>query len=429
MNKFAKNFLDFSYKSPVSFFAVKNGVELLEKKGYKKLNLNDKWQLKNSSKYYVTINDSALYAFEIGNNDVSETSFRIVGSHTDSPSIKIKPNPEIVENGFLKLNIEIYGGPILNTWLDRPLSLAGRVYTKSENSFKPNVHLININKALMIIPNLAIHQNREVNKGIELNKQIDMLPTLSLVKEKFEKKDYLIKLLAKELNIESSEILDFEIYLYEYEKGSFVGAEDELLSASRIDNLASVYSSLEGLLESKTFGGIKVAAAFDNEEIGSETRQGADSNSLAHIMERVIYALGGTREDFLRSLPESFMLSADGAHAIHPNKSSTTDPTNIPKLNNGVAIKLSANFRYSSDSLSTSVIKDIADKNNLKYQYFVNRSDLVGGSTIGPASSKYLPITSVDLGIPMLSMHSIRELCGIEDLTNIKNLIKAFYEA
>lgn len=429
MKKFASNFLEFSYNSPVAFFAVKNSLELLEKNGFNKLNIEDKWKLNNNEKYYVSINNSGLFAFEIGEKKASETSFRIVGSHTDSPSIKIKPNPEINENGFLKLNIEIYGGPILNTWLDRPLAMAGRVFTKTDNIFKPKMNLININKPLMIIPNLAIHQNREVNKGIELNKQIDMLPTLSVLKEGFEKKNYLINLMAKELRIEAEDILDFEMYLYEYEKGSLVGTEKDFLSASRIDNLASVYGSLYGIIESSSFDGIKVIAAFDNEEIGSETRQGADSEILSQILERIVYSLGGTREDYLRSLTDSFMLSADGAHAIHPNKSSTTDPTNIPRVNEGVAIKLSANFKYTTDALSSSIIKNLADKNNIKYQYFVNRSDLVGGSTIGPASSKYLPIISVDLGIPMLSMHSIRELCGVEDLNNIKELIKVFYGA
>lgn len=428
MNKFAKNFLDFSYKSPVSFYGVKNSIVLLEEKGYKKLEEKDKWELKNKEKYYVTINDSSLFAFEIGDKKPSETSFRIVGSHTDSPGIRIKPNPEICENGFLKLNIEVYGGPILNTWLDRPLALAGRVFTKGENSFSPKVHLVNINKALMIIPNLAIHQNREVNKGIELNKQIDMLPTLAVVKEGLEKENYLLKLLAKEAKIKE-EILDFELYLYEYEKGNFVGANQELLSASRIDNLASMYGSLVALTESKDFSGIKVLAAFDNEEIGSETRQGADSNNLAYLLERLVYGLGGTREEYLRALASSFMFSADGAHAIHPNKGSTTDPTNIPRVNGGVTIKYSANFKYTTDALSSSIIKDLANKNNIKYQIFVNRADMLGGSTIGPASSKYLPIPSIDLGIPMLSMHSIRELCGVEDLVSIKELIRVFYEA
>lgn len=429
MRNFAKEFLDFSYESPVSFFAVKNSIELLKNKGFKELKENEKWDLKNNEKYMLNINNSGLFAFETGKASVENTSFRIVGSHTDSPSIRIKPNPEIVDNGFLKLNIEIYGGPILNTWLDRPLAIAGRVYTKGINSFKPNLHLLNINKPLMIIPNLAIHQNREVNKGIELNKQIDMLPTLSLVKEGFEKKNYLIKLIAEELKVSASEILDFELFLYEFDKGNFVGVDNELLSASRIDNLASVFASLKALTESNSYDGIKVLAAFDNEEIGSETRQGADSNALSHILERVIYSMGGTREDYLRALTESFMFSADGAHAQHPNKPSTTDPTNTPRVNGGVTIKYSANFKYTTDSLSASIIKDIAEKNSISYQIFVNRSDLLGGSTIGPASSKYLPVPSIDLGIPMLSMHSIRELCGVEDLSSIKELIKAFYGA
>lgn len=427
MINFAKDFLNFSYKSPSAFLTIENAVKILDDFGYSKLDIKDSWELKKNQKYYLTINDTSFFAFKTSSKDINETFFKIVGSHTDSPSIKIKPSPEIIENDYLKLNVEIYGGPILNTWLDRPLGISGRVYTKSENAFLPKPHIINVNKPLMIIPNLAIHQNREVNKGVELNRQIDMLPIATLIKEKSEQNNFLIELISKEINVNVSEILDFEIYLHEIDKGSFVGTDSEFLSASRIDNLASVYTSLMALEESENSSYIPIIAAFDNEEIGSETRQGADSLILSNILERIVYSLEGNRKNFLEITSKSFMISADGAHAIHPNKPSLTDPTNHPMLNKGPVIKLSSNFRYTTDSYTGSIIRQIAEEKEINYQYFVNRSDLQGGSTIGPASSKYLPIPSIDLGIPMLSMHSIRELCGIEDLFTLKNLLKEFY--
>lgn len=429
MKKLAEDFINFSYKSPNGFFAVENGKKILDKKDYTQLYLGDKWNLEKNSKYYLTINESSLFAFETGNGEVEENGFRIIGSHTDSPGIKIKPNPEIVENNYLKLNIEIYGGPILNTWLDRPLSIAGRVYTKGHEHFAPKLNLVDLKKPLLIIPNLAIHQNREVNKGVELNKQTDMLPVVTLIKENFEKKDFLLGLLAGELGVKVEEILDFELYLYEVDKGQLIGLEEEFVSAARIDNLASMFASMEGLLDSDKFDGVKVIAAFDNEEIGSRTKQGADSVTLATILEKIIYGLGKNKEDYIRSLEKSFMLSADGAHAVHPNQSSKTDPTNTPKVNGGVAIKYNSNFSYTTDAYSGSIVKAIANEADIKYQYFVNRSDLGGGSTIGPLSSKHLPINSIDLGLPMIAMHSVRELCGVEDIYSLKKLIEVFFSA
>lgn len=426
MKEFANKFIDFIHKSPNNFFAVYNTKEILEKNKYTELKVEDKWDLKNN-KYYVKINESAIVAFEIGKGDIEKDGFRIVASHTDSPSIKIKPQSEIQENNYLKLNIEIYGGPILNTWLDRPLSISGRVYTRGENSFSPKLHLININRPLLIIPNLAIHQNREVNKGYELNKQIDMLPLIALIEDNFEKDKVILSLLAKEIGINQDDILDFELYLHEFEKGQVLGLNEEFISASRIDNLASVYASTSALVNSDSFKGIKVMVAFDNEEIGSRTRQGADSLMLSNLLEKIVYSLNKGKDEYFRALENSFMLSVDGAHAIHPNQASKTDITNKPMINKGIVIKYNANFSYTSDALSSSIIKELARKNSIKLQYFVNRSDLAGGSTIGPLSAKYLPIKSIDIGLPMLAMHSIRELCGIEDLDNLTNLIKKFF--
>lgn len=426
MKEFANNFINFIKESPSNFFAVENTKKILEKHNYEKLNLNEKWELKNNS-YYVKINESALVAFQIGDGNIEEEGFRIAASHTDSPGIKIKPQSEIKENNYLKLNIEIYGGPILNTWLDRPLSLSGRVYTKGDNIFKPKLHLIKLNKPLLIIPNLAIHQNREVNKGYELNKQVDMLPLLALIEENFEKNNIVLELISNELGVCQSEIIDFELYLHEFEEGKIIGLNEEFISASRIDNLASLYTSTEALISSKAFKGIKVIVAFDNEEIGSRTRQGADSLMLSLVLEKIIYGLGKNRDEYIRALEKSFMLSVDGAHAIHPNQASKTDPTNKPMLNKGIVIKYNANFSYTTDALSSSIIKELARKNSLNTQNFLNRSDLAGGSTIGPLSSKYLPIKSADIGLPMLAMHSIRELCGVEDLRDLTKLVTSFF--
>ncbi len=427
MKDLAKKFIDFSYSSPNGFFAVENGKNDLKDNGFIELSLKDRWALESGGKHFVTVNESSLFAFEIGSKDIEKHGYRIVGSHTDSPGIKIKPNPEIIDKNYLKLNVEIYGGPILNTWLDRPLSIAGRVYTKSDSLFNPKLHLVDLKKPLLIIPNLAIHQNREVNKGVELNRQVDMLPIVTLVKENFEKEGFLISLISKNLDIKVEDILDFELYLYEVDKGQLIGLEEEFLSASRIDNLASMFASTEGLKDSDNFLGVKVVAAFDNEEIGSRTKQGADSVTLATLLEKISYSLGKDKEDHFRALQNSFMLSADGAHAIHPNQGGKTDPTNIPKVNEGISIKYSSNFSYTTDAFSGSVIKALAGENSIKVQYFVNRSDLGGGSTIGPLSSKHLPINSVDLGLPMIAMHSVRELCGVEDLHSLKKLIEVFF--
>lgn len=428
MKKFTEEFINFINESPNAFYAVEESKKIFELNSYKELKMEEKWELTKGGKYFVKINESALVAFNAGNGEVEEHGFRIAASHTDSPGIKIKPNPEIIDNNYLKLNVEIYGGPIFNTWLDRPLSLAGRVYTKGEKVFEPELRLINIKKPMLIIPNLAIHQNREVNKGSELNPQIDLLPVVSLVKDNFEKNNFLVKILAQELGVEAEAILDFELYLYESSEALLIGLENEFVSAGRIDNLASFYASMRALVESDDFDGVKLAVAFDNEEIGSRTKQGADSAMLKNILERIVYSFGKGREEFLRALGRSFIVSADGAHGVHPNQSSKTDITNIPKLNKGVAVKYNANFSYTTDALSAGIIKSLAKNKNIALQTFVNRSDVGGGSTIGPLSAKHLPINSVDVGIPMLAMHSVRELCGVEDLWSLKELLRYFFQ-
>jgi len=427
MKKLAKDFIDFSYDSKSVFHATSNTAKILLENGFERLEADRKWDLKPQGKYFFEKNDSSLMAFSIGNGELTKYGFKISGNHTDSPGFRIKPKPEMVGDSYLRLNTEVYGGPILNTWLDRPLSIAGRVVVKSENIFKPKTILVNIDKPCIIIPNLAIHQNREINKGVELNRQNDTLPVLTLINEELEKENFLIDLIAKENNINPSDILDFDLYLYDFSKGSLVGLNEEMISVPKIDNLGSLFVGLHAFIESKDFNGINVLACFDNEEVGSSTKQGADSNMLLNTLDRITLSLGLDREEFFCALANSFMLSVDGAHAVHPAQSQKTDPIIRPKINCGIALKVTANQSYTSDAYSLSVVKQILEPNNIPYQYFVNRSDTPGGSTIGPISSTHLDINSVDLGLAMLSMHSIRELCGIKDLENLKKLLKNYY--
>ena len=429
MKKFVENMLDFIYESPTQFNAVEVSAETLEKNGFEKLNPKENWKLEVGKKYYTTKNSSALVAFKVNSYEIEKEGFRIIGSHTDSPGFRIKPNAEMESCGaYLKLNTEGYGGMILSTWLDRPLAMAGRVFLRGENPFKPVEKIVNINKPVCIIPNLAIHMNRSINDGYKYNKQTDMLPLVGLINEQLEKDNYMVKLLASELNVEIEEIIDFDIFLYEYEKGCFTGANEEFISTGRLDNLSMYYSSVEALLDSDSKSGISIAVGFDNEEVGSATKQGADSNMLLNILERICISLGKDRQQFFKAIENSFIISSDLAHAVHPNINSMADPTNRPVMGKGPVIKVHAGQAYTSDGYSISVYKEICRECGVEYQEFVNKSDQRGGSTIGPISSTHIDIPSVDVGAPILSMHSIRELGCSEDFYNTYKTFMKFYE-
>lgn len=429
MKKFVENMLDFIYESPTQFNAVAVSAEILEKNGFEKLNPKENWKLEVGKKYYTTKNSSALVAFKVNSDEIEKEGFRIIGSHTDSPGFRIKPNAEMESCGaYLKLNTEGYGGMILSTWLDRPLAMAGRVFLRGENPFKPVERIVNINKPVCIIPNLAIHMNRSINDGYKYNKQTDMLPLVGLINEQLEKDNYMVKLLAAELNVEVEEIIDFDIFLYEYEKGCFTGANEEFISTGRLDNLSMYYSSVEALLDSDSKSGISIAVGFDNEEVGSSTKQGADSNMLLNILERICISLGKDRQQFFEAIENSFIISSDLAHAVHPNVNGMADPTNRPVMGKGPVIKVHAGQAYTSDGYSISVYKEICRECVVEYQEFVNKSDQRGGSTIGPISSTHIDIPSVDIGAPILSMHSIRELGCSEDFYNTYKTFVKFYE-
>lgn len=428
MKSFAREMIEFIDESPSTYHVVNNCSAILVENGFTRLQPYEKWNIELGGKYFIKKSNSSIVAFTVGKNLDLSKGFKMYGSHTDSPTFRIKPNPEMVTNGILRLNTEVYGGPILYTWFDRPLSIAGRVIVKGEDAFRPRTIGMKIDEPILIIPSLAIHQNRDVNNGFKIDKQNDTLPFLALLNNNLEKENYLINLIAKRCNIDINEILDFDLYLYSTEKGSLVGANEEFVSAPKIDNLVSVYTGLLGLVEAENADNqINVFVGFDNEEIGSATKQGADSNYLEAYLERIIYALGYTREDYLTTLASTFMLSADGAHAAHPAHLHKSDPTNLDKINEGVSIKISASQRYTSDGFSIGVIKEKIKNTNIKIQYFVNNSNERGGSTIGPISSTHLGVDAIDIGVPMLSMHSIRELCGVKDLYYLKELAKVYF--
>ena len=427
--KLAKELIDFIYESPSAFHAAESVKNQLKANGFKELKDQDRWKLQNEGKYYVTKNDSALFAFVVGKGSPAEKGFKIIGAHTDSPSFRIKPNPEITsEDTYVKLNTEVYGGPILNTWLDRPLAVAGRVTLKGENLLNPLTKLVNINRPILIIPNLAIHMNREVNKGVELNRQKDTLPLLSLINEEMQKGSYLLNTVAAELKVSAADILDFDLFLYEFEKGSIIGLNNEFISSPRLDDLAMVHAGIKALISIDVSEAANVMACFDNEEVGSSTKQGADSELLSNLLERIVLALGGDREDFFRAVSRSFMISADLAHAVHPNSGEKADPINRPVINKGPVIKLAANQSYTTDSNSAAVYELICIQAGVPVQRYVNRSDSPGGSTIGPISSTHLAIRSVDMGTPILAMHSIRELGGVLDHSFVLKSFEEFYK-
>ena len=426
--KLSHELIDFIYDSPTAFHAVKSVRKILDDCSFSELKEEEKWELKRGGKYYFIKNDSAITAFTVGKGDIENTGFKIIGAHTDSPAFRIKPMPEITADGYVKLNTEVYGGPILNTWLDRPLSLAGRVTLKSDNPLKPLIRLVNIKRPVLIIPNLAIHMNREINKGVELNRQKDMLPVLSLVNDTLKKGDYLLNLLSSELNVNKEDIIDFDLFLYEFEKGSIIGLNNEFISSSRLDDLTMVYAGVKAITETQISDSTNVLVCFDNEEVGSSTKQGADSPMLSSVLERIAICLGKGREDYYRALAESFIISSDSAHAVHPNSPEKADPINRPQMNKGPVIKISASQSYTSDSVSISVYSEVCKKAGVPVQKFVNRSDERGGSTIGPISSTHINIRSVDIGTPLLAMHSVRELGGVYDELYVTKSFKKFYE-
>lgn len=410
--KTAKKLLKFIQKSPTAFQAVEEMKKRLEKEGYKELKEEEHWEIIPGGNFYVTRNNSALIAFSIPKKPVWK--FHIMASHSDSPALKIKENPEIeVEKAYIKLNVERYGGMLLAPWFDRPLSVAGRLIVRKDGEIQEK--LVTVDKDLLIIPNLAIHMNREVNDGYKYNVQKDMLPLYS----SYEGKGSFMKQVAAEAGVEEKDILGHDLFLYDRTAGTIWGADEEFVSAPRLDDIQCAFASFEGFLRGEHKKSIAVHCVLDNEEVGSSTKQGAASTFLKDTLKRINMGLGRTEEEYLMALADSFMVSADNAHALHPNHTDKTDPVNRPVINGGIVIKYNANQKYCTDGVSAAIFKDICDKAGVPYQTFVNRSDMAGGSTLGNISNTQVPMKTVDIGLAQLAMHSVYETAGVKDTENL----------
>ena len=429
--QYSKNMIDFLQNSPCSFLAVENCENRLKENGFICLNNKPKWELKEGGKYYITRNGSTLISFIIG-KDADKTGFRLIGSHTDSPAFVIKPNCEIKSNdNYLKLNTEGYGGMIVSSWLDRPLSIAGRVVLKGDNIFTPKTKTIDFKRPVAIIPNLAIHLNRDINNGHKYSKQKEMLPLISLTGEDFNEKGYIYDLISKEINVNKEDILDYELFLYEAEKGSLIGINEEFISCSRLDDLMMVYNSLMGFLDyanSKNHTGIKVLYLADNEEVGSQTGQGADGALLRDTLKRLCISLFNNEESFYDMAEKSVFISADLAHGLHPNYTEKHDITNQPVLNKGVCIKYAASQKYSTTGVCGGIFDGLCKEAGICYQKFVNHSDTPGGSTIGAMLASQFNTTVIDFGVCIFAMHSIRELASVKDTYDCYKLFVKFYQ-
>lgn len=400
--------LDFIEKSPTAFQAVDEMQKRLTENGFEVLSEKEYWKLVPGGKYLVTRNNSALIAFCIPEKE--SRVFHIMASHSDSPSFKIKENPEIkVDNSYVKLNVEKYGGMLMAPWFDRPLSVAGRVIIRRNDGLEEK--LVDIKRDLVMIPNLAIHMNREANNGVAYNPQKDLQPLFAAGNTD----RTLLEIIAEQTGVKKEDIISHDLFLYNRMLGTIWGADKEFVSSARLDDLQCAFASMEGLLRAQNHGSIAVHCVMDNEEVGSGTKQGAASTFLKDTLLRINMGLGRTYEEYLMTLAGSFMVSADNAHALHPNYTDKTDPTNHPVLNKGIVIKFNANQKYCTDAVSAAIFKELCTKAGVPYQTFVNRSDIAGGSTLGNISNTQVPMNTVDIGLPQLAMHSPYETAGVKD--------------
>ncbi|MEE1314065.1 MAG: M18 family aminopeptidase [Lachnospiraceae bacterium] len=418
----ARELLEFIEKSPSSFHVIANMKEMLAENGFEELKESQDWSLQEGGKYYVTRNSSSLIAFKIPKKEF--TGFQIMASHSDAPTFRIKENAEMtVEKLYTKLNVEKYGGMLMAPWFDRPLSIAGRVIVRKEG--KIITRLVSVDRDLVMIPNLAIHMNREVNNGYQYNPQVDMLPLFGDA----DAKGKLMEIIAEAVDVKPDAIIGHELLLYNREKGTIWGAKEEFVSSPKLDDVQCAFSSMKGFLKGESRDAVTVCCIFDNEEVGSGTKQGAASTFLKNTLTRMNQAFGRTEEDYLKALASSFMISADNGHAVHPNQPDKTDPTNRPKMNGGILIKHSANQKYTTDAVSAAVLRMICEKAEIPCQDFLNRSDILGGSTLGNISNMQVAMNTADIGVAQLAMHSPYETCGVKDTYYLEKLAETFYDA
>lgn len=413
----------FIEKSPTAFHAVQAMKDELTASDFTELKENEHWALTPGGKYFVTRNASALIAFAIPSSGFKD--IHIIASHSDSPSFKIKESPEIEsDKRYIKLNVERYGGMLCAPWFDRPLSVAGRVIVKDPKSGQFMTKLVNIDRDLLLIPNLAIHMNREANEGYKYNAQKDMLPLYGLA----DAKDTFFKAVADAAGVSEEDILGHDLFLYNRQAASIWGASQEFVSAPRLDDLQCAFASLKGFLAGKHEKHLAVHCIFDNEEVGSGTKQGAASTFLSDVLLRLHEVMGYSHEEYNMHLADSFMISADNAHAVHPNHTDLADPTNRPIINGGIVLKFNANQRYCTDAVSAAIFRDLCKAAEVPVQTFTNRSDMPGGSTLGNISNTQVALNTVDIGLPQLAMHSPYETAGVKDTAYLVKVAEKFFQ-
>ena len=431
-----KRLLSFLDASPVNFLAVKNIADTLLANGFRRVDPSQPLgEVKSGDRFFVTKNDSSVFAFRIGNKPIADAGFHMICAHCDSPTFRIKPNAEMLtEGGIVKLNTEVYGGPIMSTWFDRPLTLAGRVIVRGEDVMQPQTLLLHIERPLLQISNLAIHFNRQVNDGVALSKQKDVLPLLGQITSQLEAGNLLMNVILEELNSNAAgrelcakDILDFDLYLADATPACTFGVHNEFISSGRLDDLSMCYAGLEALIASDTTDTTQVLALFDNEETGSQTKQGAGSPFLSFMLKRIALAQSNTEEAYYQAVERAFMISADNAHAWHPNYPEKYDPTNHPMLGGGPVIKFNAAQKYASDAVSAAVFAGLCEKAGVPCQRFVNHSDVAGGSTLGNILASSIPLRGVDMGNAILAMHSCRETGSVADHVFCVKVFTEFY--
>lgn len=424
-----KNLLDFIDVSPSPWHAVNTIQKKLLDREFVRLNEQERWHLNQGGRYYVVRDDSSIILFVMGQKPLVETGFKIIGAHTDSPGLRLKPNPVMGVDNFVRIGVEVYGGPILATFTDRDLSLAGRISYRSEQGI--STKLVDFTRPLLRLPNLAIHMNRTVNEdGLKLNKQLELPLIFSLVKDQITPQQQFLTTLAEQAEVDAAAILSWELNVYDTQKGAFWGAEDEFYANSQLDNLASCHAGLTALLDDQVLkaDSTLVCAFFDHEEIGSTTSKGADGSFLSDILQRIGMAGDECKgEQYQRALASSFMISADMAHAYQPNFPMAYEPDHKVLVNHGPVIKVNANHRYATNSVSEALFASWCDAVNVRYQKYAHRTDLPCGSTIGPLTSARLGINTVDVGNPMWAMHSLRESAGVEDHAAMIEVMKWFF--
>ncbi len=423
----AEALLNFIEECPSPAHVAAVSAERLKRAGFTELFPENIWKIQRGGRYYVSVYGTAILAFVLGKKP---GQLRMAAAHTDFPCFRLKPAAGIVKEGYGSLNVEGYGGLMLRTWLDRPLSLAGKVALRTEDPFRPQVELVDFHQPLFTIPSLAIHMDREVNEKGELNVQKDMLPLTALFGREGEtdEEDFFLEWMASRLGVPAGDILSYELSAYPWERGGELGLAGELLSSPRLDNLTSVEACLEGILSTGGEEGIRLIALFDNEETGSRTKQGAGSMILDSVLHRIYEGLGRSGEELRADIAAGFLLSVDVAHGLHPNHGDKSDPTNRPVLGGGPVLKQAASQAYAGDAEAAAVLRGLCEAHGISFQYFVNRSDIRGGSTLGSIASALVPVRTMDIGVPILAMHSAREVMGKEDQKALNRLLKVFLE-